>query len=186
MQSLQLNEVFEKKSVFNMLNYFLVHPTSEIHFNSLLRENVVAGTATLSNSLHILEKNELIKHNSIGNMNLYSLQREHPLVKELKKLNTIQELLPLREIGKKYGCKIYLYGSRARGEDTEQSDIDLLIISETDHLKIQEEIETLRAKKKIPINMISLQLFKTLQWAKMSERDSAFYERVEKDKLELI
>lgn len=183
---IQIKEVLGNKSIYHVLEYFLDNPTEKNHFNGLMEKRIVSGTATLSKAIRTLEKNEILNCTKIGNMNLYTLSRDHPLVKGLKRIKTIEMLLPLREIGKKYGCKIYVYGSRARGEDTKESDVDLLIITDSNIKEIQEEIEKLRMKKKLPINSLSLQVFRTLEWAKMVKKDSAFYERVERDKIELI
>ncbi len=188
---LQINEILGNKAPLQILHYLAAHTTEDISFTQLERKTELSP-ATIAKWLKELENGHLISHRSLGNMKLYSIEKEHPLVKQLNILYTLNELLPLRDIGRQFGCTIYLYGSCARGENTEHSDIDLLIIADISKedkdkwMKIQNSIETFRAKKKLPISMFSLQLRNSLDWAQIARKDPAFYERVEKDKIQIV
>ena len=83
---------------------------------------------------------------------------------------------------KKYNIKVYLYGSASRGEDSKESDIDLLIIGDIKRQGIINNIDKLSKKFN---KKITLQIFNELEWVNLEKKDKAFYERAEKDKIEL-
>ena len=129
--------------------------------------------------LKILEKRELI-YKSQKFPKKYVLNKETSVIKQLKSLNNILKLEPIKELSRKHDIKIFLYGSSARGEDVEDSDIDLLIIGNVKKEDIIQDINRFSEdiKRKIKIN-----IFPPLKWSEMYEKDKAFYERVEKDRI---
>src|SRR3989344_5491615 len=100
------------------------------------------------------------------------------LIKILYFLIDTEEELSQTKIKNK--IKISLYGSCASGEDSKESDIDLLIIGNIKRHDIIDEIN--RLSKKLN-KKITIQIFNELEWANMEKKDKAFYERVEKDKI---
>ena len=114
----------------------------------------------------------MLKRN-IGRTNLYKLNRGSPVAKQIKILNTVSNLVS--RIPRVNG-DVYLFCSAARGEDDEKSDIDVLIIGSDSSV-----INTLgKINRRIKVTF-----FTSLKWSKMAREDSAFYERVEKDKIKL-
>lgn len=182
---IHLNELLGNKAALALLHQFSRHPAAEISFTQV-RKVTKLSPATVAKGVKMLEKNGLITHRPLGNMKLYRVEREHAFVKHLKILQTIIELMPLQDIAKRFGCSIYLFGSRARGENTEQSDTDLLIIAEDQEKEIQTALELARRKMDIPLPLFSIHLFTGLEWADMARKDPAFYERVEKDKVQIV
>jgi len=85
-------------------------------------------------------------------------------------------LLPKLEI-LKYEGEIYLYGSEARGEGLEDSDLDILVIGR--ERAVINKIEAIDKRVKVSF-------FTPLEWAKIARDDPAFYERVERDKIRLV
>ncbi len=95
--------------------------------------------------------------------------------------------MAFRETGNRFPCAIYLFGSCARGEDTEQSDIDLLVIAEEEHQVILAALENQKKKiKGLKHLRLSIHCFRSLEWAQMARKDAAFYERVERDKIQIV
>ena len=182
---IQINELLGNRMCVKILQHFVDHPTTELGFRQLKKELDVAP-ATLAKGLEMLERKNLITHRQLGNMKPYKFQRENPLAKQFKILRVIEELLPFEKIGTNFDCHIYLFGSRARGEDTEQSDVDLLIIAEQKHSEIQGTMEREKKKmKRLAVSPFNIYIFTNLEWADMARKDPAFYERVEKDKVNL-
>ncbi|MBW2981270.1 nucleotidyltransferase domain-containing protein [Candidatus Woesearchaeota archaeon] len=174
----QLNELFGEKNFVRLFFFFLEHPTSEVSQKEL-KEKLKMAKNTLIKWLDMLEKKELIvKKQKFPKK--YILNRENSIIKHLKSLNNILKLEKIKELSKKRNIQIYLYGSSARGEDTEDSDIDLLVIGKTKKEDIIQDINLLSEKIK---RRISISIFSPLQWSAMAEKDKAFYERVEKDKI---
>lgn len=118
-----------------------------------------------------------------GKMNFYKLDRENSLVKHFKIIFTLDSFL-VREIKKIEGVEIFLYGSFARGENVEESDFDILLISVRE--KQTRIISTLRNIGEKHGRNIRVVGFTRDEWIEMKKKDPAFYERVEKDKIRLV
>ena len=89
----------------------------------------------------------------------------------------VSSLLPLSCIE---GAEVYLFGSAARGEDTTDSDYDVLVIGKIPKQVLHDHISRLKSKRQVkPV------VFTPLEWSAMRTKDPAFYERVEKDKVKL-
>jgi predicted nucleotidyltransferase len=173
-----LCELFGERNFIRLLFFFLERPTTEISQKDIKVKLKLTKT-TLIKWLKLLEKKELIiKKQKFPKK--YILNRDNNVVKHLKSLNNILKLEQLKEISKKYDVNIYLYGSSARGEDVEGSDIDLLIIGRIKKEAIIQDINCISEKIK---RRMSVNIFSPLEWSAMAEKDKAYYERVEKDKL---
>jgi predicted nucleotidyltransferase len=124
----------------------------------------------------------LNKKRKAGHM-IYSLEHEHPFVKQLKVLlNVSRSYEAIREFSDK-GFEVYLFGSSARGEDTENSDIDLLIIGTIDNNTLMELTDKLHKSLLRDVNPIR---FDPMGYAVLYQKDKAFYENLERDKIRLI
>lgn len=176
-----LIELLGNKSLAKLLDFFILNPTKEFSQTSIKKQTNLAK-ATLTKWLSRMEKEKLIQVKVIGVSKLYRLENGNILIRYLKILDNIIKLKEIEKLKKKYNIKIYLYGSAARGEDNEKSDIDLLIMGKIKKEDIVNEINKISDK----INRkITFQIFNMLEWSNLSTKDKAFYERVEKDKIEL-
>ncbi len=177
----QFDELFGEKNLVKILKFFLRNPSTEISYTEL-RKKAKTAKATLTKWLSILLKDGLIEVKRVGVTKLYRLNRGNPINAQLKILDNIISLTRITDIGKRYNVKIYLYGSAARGEDNEESDIYILIIGKIKKEQIINEIN------KISESMgrsIKIAVFTPLEWSRAARNDKPFYERVEKDKKEI-
>ena len=115
----------------------------------------------------------LLTMRQVGRSRLYRLNENNPSVKQLKRLKNIDYINS--KLGK-IGGNIFLYGSSARGENTEKSDIDLLVIG-----KDRNVIKKLKAAD----NRIKVSFYTPLEWSMSARKDKAFFDSVEKDKIRL-
>lgn len=176
----KINELLGNKNLIKILD-FLVENSEEIS-QTKIRNKIKIAKATLIKWLNYLEKNNFVSIKIEGVSKLYKLNKENNILKQFKILNNIIKIQDLNLLIKKHNIKIYLYGSAARGEDSKESDIDLLIIGNVKRQDIINDIDKLGKK----INKkITLDMFNDLEWANMERKDKAFYERIEKDKIEL-
>ena len=174
----QINELLGNKAVLVVLHHLAARPMAERHFSALQKETKLAK-ATLAKVLSRLLQHKLISVKPLGRMRLYRIERNHMLVKQYKIMETLNQLLPLRTLQEAFDCRILLFGSAARGEDTEKSDIDLLLIADGAHPKLITAIE-----RAIPgTRKLAVHAFTPQDWAQMARKDAAFYERVEKDSI---
>jgi predicted nucleotidyltransferase len=104
-------------------------------YNSEIVRLVGSGTGAVDRELSRLERSGLVATERIGNQKHYRANRDSPVFAELRGLivKTAGVSEPLRECLAPYADKIkaaFVYGSVAKGTDTAQSDIDLIVIGD--------------------------------------------------------
>lgn len=149
-----------------------------------LRKGADLSKLTVIKWLQALEKLDFVKTERIGRNILYYVAADNPIIKQMKILSNVSVLYPVaKELAKVLECEVYLFGSAARGEDTEKSDIDLLIIG--DKVPQNAVMAIITPLEKDWGIKITFQIFTRLEWAQTARKDKAFYERVEKDRIKL-
>ena len=115
---------------FRVLEWFLVHPSGEVHLNELARElEISPGSA--KEYCDRLAEDGLISERSMGNLRLFRLNRENFAAREILRAYHILRLKDLGAEGIAKGCiSLAIYGSFASGNLGEHSDLDLLVIGE--------------------------------------------------------
>lgn len=134
----------------NDLCHFLEYPKRKIHVREYARlQNITPATA--STILKKFQKQDILKKEIIQNIHLYSLQSSQ-IVKDLKVFYTIQKIRTIiPQLNAFFGKPhIILFGSASKGEDNEQSDIDLYVESEVTSQIIR---NTLEKKLKRPLQL---------------------------------
>jgi len=160
------------------LRFFLSHSSTKIYAEKLLK-SIKISKKSLLKALAELEDCGLIGSELQGRTKLYSLNRNDPVVMQLKRMLTMTEIVPqLRNLEGK--AEIYIYGSAARGEDIEDSDLDILVVTKENRSTIMKGFGGLPQDK---LNVVIMTQF---EYAELSRKDKAFYERVEKDKVRVI
>jgi len=177
----QLIELLENRSVAKLLVFFIRQPTLQIHQQNI-RKKTKISKVTLIKWLNFLVENKILNLLKFGRTKVYSLNRENTVVKQLKLLDNILLLSGVGELAVKHNVKVFLYGSSARGEDVETSDVDVLIIGKIKVEDIIKDIKKISEEIKMEIN---IKVFSPMQFAELSRTDRPFYERFEKDKIEL-
>ena len=168
-----------RRDLMMILNHFLDNP-KEISQTNLLKKTKLSK-ATVIKWVSFLEKEKFLNARRIGNTKLLELT-DGPITKQFKILNALFKLRGIEKLRDK-NVEIYLYGSAARGETHEESDIDILIIGNIKRNEIIDIIDIIQKKNNIKINF---QIFTHIEWSKMLKNDKAYFERVEKDKIRLI
>jgi len=177
----QLIELFGNKKLMKILDFFIKNSSTRITQAELIKKTKIAK-ATAVKWMRYLVMNDMLKLEKIGVSHIYQLNNESLIVKHIKIMQTLLLLQGLNNLKEKE-LEIYLYGSASRGEDTEKSDIDLLIIGKTKRSEIIDFIENINKNIK---RRISFTVFSPVEWSMMRKKDKAYYERIEKDKIRLI
>lgn len=176
--------IWQSNTALKLLLFFLENPTREFYEKQVKEKTGLSLGATNKYLIRLAAEN-LLSLERRGKMKFFKLNRENMLVRQLKITYSLS--LPiidsLKEIGEKLGVKLYLYGSVIRGEDVEDSDWDVLVLGNVRLEDLEKAILPIRRKFE---KKIKLMVFKRNEWIKMAEKDPAFYERVERDKIELI
>ncbi|MEK6950119.1 MAG: nucleotidyltransferase domain-containing protein [Nanoarchaeota archaeon] len=175
----KLIELLGNKKPLQILLFLTAHPSQEFTYTELRKKTKLAK-ATLTKWLAFLGHQDLLAEQKRGFQKFYRINRNHVLVKQFKVLRAVASLDFLLALSKKHGFEAYLYGSAARGEEVEESDLDIIIIGKVKKEELLPEIQRQSALLK---KEIRIRIFTPLEWAQLSDNDKAFYERVEKDKI---
>ncbi|MEW6748701.1 MAG: nucleotidyltransferase domain-containing protein [Candidatus Micrarchaeota archaeon] len=173
----QIFELLGKKTVLKLLRYFLKRPTATMYAEQLGKELKMAKKS-LFDGLHKLLEAGVLRMETVGRTKRYGLDRSNPVVKELKVLLTLDTVMPLLKKLEGMDVEAYLYGSAARGEDVEKSDIDLLLIG---HKTAKEALAKVGKLEKLrPVYLTFV------EYSRLARSDPAYYERIERDKIRLL
>ncbi len=99
------------------------------HYERQIARSVEASVGATNQTLKLLLSMGVVTREKKGQLYLYCIITDHPIVREFKKFKNILDLNPLLLRIKEVSNKIVLYGSCATGEDTLESDIDLFVVS---------------------------------------------------------
>lgn len=111
-----------------LLRFFLLHPGQSFFEREVSRKTNLSPSST-NHALNRLFRANLLNRQRSGKMCFYSIDKTNPYLKEFKVLNNLLFIEPLVERLKKHSHKLILFGSWAEGADTENSDIDLFVVS---------------------------------------------------------
>ena len=139
------------------------------------------GTGAVHRQLARLESAGLVTVTRSGNQKYYQARRESPVYSELHSLviKTVGLVEPLRRALTPQAVRIraaFVYGSVAKGKDRADSDIDLLVISDTLHYaEVYEALQLAEPELARPVNPTVLT---RAQWLAKRSRSGSFAERV--------
>lgn len=153
---------------------FLIKKSNKEYVEKEIQQAVKISKAGTNLSLRDLIKTKLVKRNIKGKNYFYSLNYQDPVIRQLKVLQIVMLLTDLINKIKQKSDKIILYGSCSRGENTETSDIDLLVITNN-----SDEVE-----KNIPASIngkkIQLTIRTPFKYAEMEKTEPYFYKEIER------
>lgn len=142
-----------------LLNYFFLNPEESLYLNELSRKLNV-DKRNLVKKARELEKEDILKSHTRGNLKLYSINKNYLFYKEFKKifLKTVGLENQLKTIIKSVaGIKYaWIYGSYARNKMDTHSDLDVLIVGNHDIVKLQRKLSHLQKELDREINTVNL------------------------------
>jgi predicted nucleotidyltransferase len=157
-----------------VLNFFLDYPEKEF-VEREIREAVGISKSGTNYALRELVRAKFIFRYKKGKIHLYSLNYKNPIVKQLKVLKTLTHIQPIIKKLEKLSSKVILFGSSARGENIEDSDIDLFVVSNSKKEEIEVQINKLKLKRKVQLVVRS-----ELGEIELKDNDPTFYEQIQK------
>lgn len=150
---------------------FFEHPRREFYLRQVSKETGVSVGA-VKKYLDRLVKKKLLLKRALGNLYLFEANREYLLFKQAMLSYNIEKLLDSGLIDRLLELapeSITLYGSFARGENDEDSDIDMLVIAE------KKEAPSLHG---LPKGELNVSIYSRKEWKVKAQKDKAFYEQV--------
>lgn len=134
METLSIGNALFSKVQQRVLALIFGHPERSFYTSEIVR-NVSSGTGAVERELQRLQRSGLVSIERIGNQKHYRANHRSPVFEELQSLvvKTVALTEPLRKSLEPYLDKIkvaFVFGSVAKGTDTAQSDIDLIVIGD--------------------------------------------------------
>ena len=132
MEALSVANALFAKVQQRVLALIFGHADRSFYTSEIVR-NVRSGTGAVERELSRLQRSGLVSLERIGNQKHYRANHGSPVFEELQGLviKTVALTEPLRESLEPYTDKItaaFVFGSVAKGTDTAQSDVDLMVI----------------------------------------------------------
>lgn len=171
-----------KKTPAAILKFFIENPSDEFYLKEI-QAGTKSAKSGLINWLNKFVKMGILSKKTRGRLSIYNLKSDNPFVKHLRILMNVSTFLPLARGLRELDVEVYLYGSVARGEDVKGSDVDLLILGKAEP---REVVSRIQAFSREVGKRVRPQVFSKFEWSQMREKDPAFFERAERDKLRLL
>ena len=159
-----------------VINYLLENPDKRFYLTQIAAATSVSDT-TVQRILEIEVRRKFVVKEKTGNLSYYFVDLENPLVREAKISRTLGEIAELIDQIKEDSVKIILFGSCAKGEDTADSDIDLLVLANRKEF-IEEAIRRQKAKRVIRV------ITKTYpEWVSLPKENAYLYGEINKGRV---
>lgn len=133
-QAVGLSNALFSKVQQRVLALIFGHPERSFYTSEIVRA-VRSGVGAVERELSRLQHSGLVTVERIGNQKHYRANRDAPIFEELRGLvvKTVGLAEPIRRSFQPYAGTIkaaFVFGSVAKGTDTAQSDIDLMVIGD--------------------------------------------------------
>ncbi len=154
------------------IEFFLVNPYKEVYIRELAKKLKISPFATKKYADALVIEGLILEEKKANlrylKANLSSLYYKHAKItynlRQLLKSNLIEFLKNnLTNV-----TSITLFGSLAKGEDSDESDIDILIIGKQKHLSLSD------FEKKLD-KIITIHFFSWSEWNEKAKEDNPFY-----------
>jgi predicted nucleotidyltransferase len=172
-----------------ILALFFNHTDESFYTNEIIRL-IGSGSGAIQRELKRLTLSGLLTIQKVGNQKRYQANPSSPIFSELKNIITKTFGLAdcLRDALKPISAQIhigFIYGSIAKGEATSQSDIDLMLISDSlTYADVYSLFENIGTQLKRTVNPT---IYSSAEWIQKSKEKNNFIMRVlEQSKIFLI
>ena len=163
------------------LRFFILQPGQSFYEREISRKSGLSPSST-HYVLARLYQDGVLKRKQNGRMYFYSIDKSNPYLKEFKIMANLLLVEPLIEKLKGLSHKIVLFGSCAEGSDTEDSDIDLFIVS-SEKEKVLSVVDKFSYSTKFYNRKIQAIISKPEELLKRDKEEKVFLEQVEKGKI---
>lgn len=166
------NDCMHELTFINLVKFFLENPYEEFYLRELAKKLKLSPFA-VKKYCDILVKEDIIKDEKKAKLRFFHANVSNIFFRQLKisfNINVILKsgLLDLLKENITNISSIVLFGSMAKGEDSKESDVDILVIGKEKYLDL-EKIEEKLDKK------INLHILSWSEWSKNAENNKAFY-----------
>lgn len=177
-----LSDAVFSKSGIKVLKLFIDDPRLEIHQSEVIRMSGLSSNTSIK-LLKVFAVQGIFEKEKKGDLLFYHLSKDNPVVKQLKIFLNIEALHSVFRQLKDDDIDIYLFGSAARGEDNDKSDIDLLVITDTGKDKVLKALNDAWAVTGKEVNPI---FYTHKEYTNLPINEKSFYKSMDKEKIRVI
>jgi predicted nucleotidyltransferase len=173
---LSLSSALFSKVQQRVLGLVFAHPDRSFYTSEIIR-TVNSGTGAVARELSRLQRSGLVSVERVGNQKHYRANRNSPIFGELQGLvlKTVALQEPLKQALEPCADKIkaaFVYGSVAKGTDTAQSDIDVMVVG--DDLNYSDLYSALQHAEDRLLRKINPTFLSTEEWRRRSAQEGSF------------
>jgi predicted nucleotidyltransferase len=177
-----LIEQFKKYADMRVLACFLSNPQTSFFKRELARKLDMSPSAVVR-AVESFEDEGILRKEIKGREHFFTLNAVSPVVPPLKKAYGLALILSARPekafLEADSGIiSLALYGSYARGDFDERSDIDFLVLTHGDKMRLVPALRIIEDRLGIVANITA---FRLSEWKSMADAGDAFYKNVERD-----
>lgn len=161
-----------------VLSLFLAYPTRHL-YGSEISQKVRISIGQTSKILGELLRAGVVEKERKGKTELYNLTETTPELRLFKAMNTVLNIAPLIRRLKPICRMVMLYGSCANGLNAEESDLDLLVVS-NDREGVLETVALFSPKERYGFTEIKSVIKTPAEWAGLEKKDPVYFAEVQK------
>ncbi|MBS3815374.1 MAG: hypothetical protein KGY45_02275 [Hadesarchaea archaeon] len=169
------------KAPVRILEFFCMNPGEEF-FSKEVGEELDLSKATTIKWLNKLTEKEILAKTPRGRKKIYRLNWGNPLARQIRTMLTLSKLLPTLR-NKTDLRAAYLIGESARGTDSPDSPVELLILNRGSKKQIQKSLNKVSNKIERPIEA---RIMTPLEYGELSSKNPKLHEKLEREKIRLV
>ncbi len=180
MEAVSISNALFSKVQQRVLALIFGHPERSFYTSEIVR-SVDSGTGAVERELSRLQRSGLVSVERVGNQKHYRANRQSPVFKELQGLvlKTVALAESLKKSLEPHSDTIktaFVYGSVAKGTDTAQSDIDVMVIG--DELNLTELYTALQNAESKLRRKVSPIFLSPREWRRKKSESSSFISKI--------
>lgn len=155
-----------------ILSFLSLHP-GEIFCEGEIKKAIKSSAGSINQTLRLLLELDIVSRETKGNVFLYKLNNDSPLLKNFKIFETLLQIHDLIKEATPYSYEIILYGSCADGTNAVNSDIDIFIKTE-----YKSKVKKIVSKYRAVDDKLKAVILDPLEIASSKKADKVFYREV--------
>lgn len=173
-----LRSLLVKTTHQKVLSLFLAYPTHHF-YGSEISKKVRISIGQTSKILGDLLSAGVVGRERKGKTELYNLTEMTPELRLFKAMNTVLNIAPLIQRLKQMCRMVMLYGSCANGLNAEESDLDLLVVS-NNREKVLDTVARFSSSERYGYAEIKSVIKTPAEWAGLETKDPVYFAEVQK------
>lgn len=173
-----LSGLLVKTTHQKVLTLFLANPSRRF-YGSELSKKVGISIGQTSKILGDLLRAGVVEKERKGKTELYAIVELTPELRLFKTLNTVLNIAPLLTRLKPVCRTIILFGSCATGANTEESDLDLLVVSSARN-QVLDAVARFSPRQRYGYTEIKPVIKSPAEWANLETSDPVFFAELQK------